>query len=141
MMSIKRVYQKPEKQDGFRVLVDRFWPRGLTKEKARVDLWLKDLAPSDQLRKWYGHDPSKWEEFRRRYFEELIDKKEFTGLILEKEQEGKVTLLYGKKDKKFNNAVALMEFLGKSKKKKRISMKIPRRYIISIRARWLLPER
>jgi hypothetical protein len=65
MMSLKRVYQKPEKQDGFRVLVDRFWPRGLTKEKARVDLWLKDLAPSDQLRKWYGHDPSKWEEFTR----------------------------------------------------------------------------
>jgi uncharacterized protein YeaO (DUF488 family) len=115
MISIKRVYQKPEKLDGFRILVDRLWPRGLTKEKAKVDLWLKDVAPSDQLRKWYAHDPSRWEEFRRRYFEELTDKEDFTSLILEKEQKGNVTLLYGKKDEKFNNAVALMEYLNRRK--------------------------
>jgi len=68
---IKRIYEKPDKQDGFRILVDRLWPRGFTKEKAVVDLWLKDIAPSTELRKWFNHDPGKWDEFKKRYFDEL----------------------------------------------------------------------
>lgn len=75
MLKIKRIYEKVDKTDGLRVLVDRLWPRGLTKEKARIDKWLKDIAPSDNLRKWFGHKESRWEEFRRRYFEELTNKK------------------------------------------------------------------
>jgi uncharacterized protein YeaO (DUF488 family) len=118
MLSVKRVYLKPEKQDGFRILVDRLWPRGLSKEKAKVDLWLKDIAPSDQLRKWYAHNPNKWDEFKKRYFTELADKKELTDLILEKGRTGKITLLYGKKDEKFNNAMALLEHLSRNKKKR-----------------------
>jgi uncharacterized protein YeaO (DUF488 family) len=116
MIHLKRVYSDPDKSDGFRILVDRLWPRGLTKEKAKVDLWLKDIAPSDQLRKWYSHDPGKWDEFKKRYFVELASKEELTGLILEKERKGIVTLLYGKKDEKFNNALALMEYLNKHRK-------------------------
>ncbi len=116
MIYVKRVYDEPSKSDGLRILVDRLWPRGLTKEKAKVNLWLKDIAPSDQLRKWYSHDPNKWGEFRKRYFTELAGKEELTSLILEKERKGKVTLLYGKKEEKFNNAWALMEYLDKHKK-------------------------
>jgi uncharacterized protein YeaO (DUF488 family) len=116
MIYVKRVYDEPSRSDGLRILVDRLWPRGLTKEKAKVDLWLKDVAPSNQLRQWYSHDSSKWDEFKKRYFTELADKEELTSLILEKERKEKVTLLYGKKNEKFNNAVALMEYLNKHRK-------------------------
>jgi len=107
-IKIKRIYDKSDKTDGYRILVDRLWPRGLTKEKAKVDLWLKDIAPSNELRKWYAHDPSKWREFKSSYFKELKNKKELIDLI--RQQKGVVTLLFGTKEEKFNNAVALKEY-------------------------------
>jgi uncharacterized protein YeaO (DUF488 family) len=106
MIVTKRVYEKAATDDGFRVLVDRLWPRGLTKEKARVDLWMKEIAPSDALRKWFHHEDGNWREFEKRYRAELKTKKEFIGELrrLEKEH-GKVTLLFGSKDEKQNQAV------------------------------------
>jgi uncharacterized protein YeaO (DUF488 family) len=109
---VKRVYEPAEASDGTRVLVDRMWPRGLTKERASVDVWLKDIAPSTSLRTWFGHDPKRWREFHKRYFEELranhaaVDR--LTGLL----SEGKVTLLFGARDTEHNNAVALAEYLA-----------------------------
>ncbi len=117
MLKIKRVYEEPAKEDGFRILVDRLWPRGLTKEKAKVDLWLKDIAPSDALRKWYQHDPEKWQEFMRRYFSELKGKKESLDLIQSKVQKGTVTLLFGSKEERINKAHALKEYLQKRMKR------------------------
>ncbi len=111
MIQVKRVYDEAVASDGSRILVDKLWPRGLSKEKAKVDVWLKDIAPSDELRKWFGHEPEKWNEFRRRYFEELKGKKEAVGVIVEKSRSGAVTLLYGAKEEKYNNAVALKEFI------------------------------
>ncbi|HVP36121.1 MAG TPA: DUF488 family protein [Terriglobales bacterium] len=113
MLKVKRVYEEPAKEDGFRILVDRLWPRGMTKEKAKVDLWLKDIAPSDALRKWYQHDPEKWLEFEHRYFSELKDKKESLDLIQAKAKKGTVTLLFSSKEEKINNAQALKEYLEK----------------------------
>src|ERR1700739_232932 len=103
MIRVKRVYEEPAKGDGYRILVDRLWPRGLTKERARVDLWMKEIAPSDALRKWYGHEPERWPEFEKRYRAELAKKKELLAEIgrLEKKH-GKVTLLFGRKDEKQN---------------------------------------
>ncbi len=113
-VQIKRVYDKPLKKDGFRVLVDRLWPRGLSREKAKVDLWVKEIAPSDSLRNWFAHDPAKWDEFRTRYFSELDEKRELFSMIAG--QPGQpVTLLYGAKEEKFNNAVALSEYLKKKR--------------------------
>lgn len=111
MIKIKRIYNPLSKEDGFRILVDRLWPRGLSKEKAKVDLWLKEIAPSDHLRKWYGHDPKKWTEFRKKYFNELKDKDELVNLIARKLKEGTITFLYSSKEEKINNAVALKEYL------------------------------
>lgn len=111
MMKLKRVYEKPEKADGFRILVDRLWPRGLTRERTKIDLWLKDLSPSDGLRKWFGHDPVKWPEFKRRYFAELKEKN--VDKILQRSKRETVTLVYGSKEEKFNNAVALAEYIRK----------------------------
>ena len=116
MIKIKRIYDTPTEDDGFRILVDRLWPRGLTKEKAKVDLWLKEVAPSDQLRKWYAHDPEKWAEFRKRYFNDLDAKRELVNQIVQKMKEGEVTLLYSSKEEKINNAVALKEYIAKKKK-------------------------
>src|SRR5208282_210523 len=101
MIQVKRVYEKPAKEDGFRVLVDRLWPRGLTKKRAKADLWMKEIAPRDALRKWFGHEPEKWGEFVKRYCSELAKKKELLAEIkrLEKEHR-KVTLLYGRNDEK-----------------------------------------
>ena len=110
MIKIKRIYNPPAKEDGFRILVDRLWPRGLSKEKAKIDLWLKEIAPSDQLRKWYGHDPRKWTEFKRKYFEELRNKDELVNLIARKLKEGTITFLYSSKEEKVNNGVALKEY-------------------------------
>jgi len=111
MLKIKRVYDTPEEVDGFRILVDRLWARGLSKEKARIDLWLKDIAPSNELRKWYEHDPEKWPEFKKRYYSELNDKRELVDSIIEKAREGTVTLLYGSKETRLNNATALKEYI------------------------------
>jgi uncharacterized protein YeaO (DUF488 family) len=111
MVKIKRIYDQPTEGDGFRILVDRLWPRGMSKDKVKIDLWLKDIAPSHGLRKWYAHDPRKWVEFKRRYFEELGGKRELVELILEKRGKRTVTLLYGSKEEKRNNAVALKEYI------------------------------
>lgn len=114
LIKIKRVYESPAEEDGFRVLIDRLWPRGLAKEKAKLDLWIKEVAPSDELRKWFSHDPEKWEEFKKKYLQELSAKQALLTKIrqLEKEQ-GTVTLLYSAKDTEHNNAVALKEILKK----------------------------
>ena len=115
-IKIKRVYLAPEPGDGFRVLVDRLWPRGLKKESAGVDLWLKELAPSDSLRKWFGHAPARWESFRKRYFHELDSGSEAVERLAELKGKKIVTLVFGAKDEEHNNAVALKEYL----KRKRI---------------------
>jgi uncharacterized protein YeaO (DUF488 family) len=110
-VQVKRVYDKPAASDGCRILVDRLWPRGLTKEAAAVDLWLKDIAPSNDLRHWYGHEPGKWAEFKIRYYQELRTRPEPVRVIQKKIQEGPATLLYSSKELRLNNAVALAEFL------------------------------
>ena len=108
-IKVKRVYENPDKDDGMRILVDRLWPRGLTKEKARVDLWLKDIAPSTELRKWFGHDPSRWNEFRERYREELKKNKKTISLLKDQLKKGAVTLVYGARDEEHNDALVLRE--------------------------------
>jgi uncharacterized protein YeaO (DUF488 family) len=108
---IKRAYETPDKEDGTRILVDRLWPRGLTKEKARVDLWLKDVAPSTELRKWFAHDPAKWAEFRSRYLDELKKDKEQLSLLRQEAAKGAVTLVYGAKDEQHNEAAVLQKLL------------------------------
>lgn len=113
MIALKRVYEEPSKDDGFRVLVDRLWPRGLKKEDAKLDLWLKEAAPSSELRKWYNHDAGKWKEFKKRYFEELKEREEALDKISEKASGGKVTLLFAARDAERNNAAALKEYLEK----------------------------
>ena len=107
---LKRVYEAPSPQDGFRILVDRLWPRGITKEKAAVDLWLKEAAPSPELRKAFCHDPEKWDDFRTRYFAEL-ETNAAVGTIMERLREGTVTLVYAAKDETFNHTAALAEHL------------------------------
>jgi len=108
MIRLKRIYEEPSKQDGFRLLVDRLWPRGLTKERAKVDLWMKEIAPSDALRKWFAHDPEKWTEFAKRYRTELAKKKDLLAEVKRVEAEhGTVTLLYGRHDEKQNQAVLI----------------------------------
>jgi uncharacterized protein YeaO (DUF488 family) len=116
MIQIRRVYDQPGAKDGFRVLVDRLWPRGLTKEKAHVDLWMKEIAPSDALRKWFHHQDGNWGEFVKRYKAELAKKKELLTDLKKLENEHRtVTLLYGSKDEKLNQAVVLAEILKEKK--------------------------
>jgi uncharacterized protein YeaO (DUF488 family) len=110
MLQLKRVYDPLSAQDGYRVLVDRLWPRGLKREAARMDAWLKDVAPSDELRRWFGHDPARWEEFQARYIRELMAQ-ELVWQELLRARKGRVTLLYAAKDAHRNNAVALKYFL------------------------------
>jgi uncharacterized protein YeaO (DUF488 family) len=110
-VNIKRVYEEPKKSDGKRILVDRLWPRGLRKAEVKVDLWLKEIAPSTALRKWFSHEPSKWEEFKKRYSVELEKNNEQISLLEREVSEGKVTLVYGAKDQEHNGAVVLREFL------------------------------
>jgi uncharacterized protein YeaO (DUF488 family) len=115
MITIKRAYEPSSKDDGFRILVDKIWPRGVSKERANLDLWMKEIAPSDNLRKWFSHDPKKWEEFENKYKEELKDKTELVDKIKETEKDKKkVTLIYSAKDKEHNNAIVLLNILKKS---------------------------
>jgi uncharacterized protein YeaO (DUF488 family) len=107
----KRVYSPVEKEDGIRVLVDRVWPRGMTKIRLHADLWLKDAAPSTDLRKWFNHDRSKWEKFKGRYFSELELKPQVIQQILELSKKGRITLLFSAHDEQCNQAVALQEYL------------------------------
>jgi uncharacterized protein YeaO (DUF488 family) len=120
---VERIYDNPKGRNNndndFRILVDRLWPRGLSKDKVKVDLWQKDIAPSNSLRKWFGHDEKKWNEFKRRYFKELDKKSELVNIILSKlkeEESSSITLLYGTKEDRFNNAVALKEYLDEKSK-------------------------
>jgi uncharacterized protein YeaO (DUF488 family) len=111
---IERVYDNSKEVDSFRILVDRLWPRGLRKEKVRIDLWQKDVAPSNSLRKWFGHDEKKWDEFKRKYFKELDKKSDshaLDSIIKLAKEQNSITLLYGTKQERFNNAVALKEYL------------------------------
>ena len=111
MIDIKRIYDQPLPGDGKRILVDRLWPRGLKKEDARIDEWIKELAPSNELRKWFDHDPNKWGEFRKRFFTELHRKQDVVDGIISAVRKGTVTLLFGSKEERFNNAVALKEYI------------------------------
>ena len=112
MIQLKRAYDEPKPEDGRRVLVDRIWPRGVSREGLELDEWRREVAPSDELRKWFDHDPDRWEEFRRRYAEELMEKAESWRPLLEQSGEDRnLTLLYGASDREHNNAVALQRFL------------------------------
>lgn len=111
MIRLKRAYDEPSRQDGLRILVERLWPRGVSKEKAAVDLWLKDLAPSTELRKWFGHDPEKWDEFRKRYQSELKEQGDLLKLLKHRTTEGNVTFVFASRDEEHNSAVVLKQFL------------------------------
>jgi uncharacterized protein YeaO (DUF488 family) len=114
-IKLKRAYDKPSSDDGYRILVDRIWPRGISKEAIKIDEWLKDIAPSTKLRKWFGHDPDKWSEFKKRYFEELKQKNEILTGISDNLDRRTITFVYSAKDGKYNNAVALKEYIEKNK--------------------------
>jgi uncharacterized protein YeaO (DUF488 family) len=111
ILQVKRAYEPPSLNDGVRVLVDRLWPRGLSKARASVDLWLKDIAPSARLRRWFNHDPTKWTEFTLRYAQELDAKRPAVAPLVGAMKRGPMTLLFGARDERHNNAVALHEYL------------------------------
>src|SRR5574338_576176 len=111
MVNLKRAYDAPSEQDGMRILVDRVWPRGMSKEKIKIDLWLKDVAPSKDLRQWFGHDPAKWAEFQKRYKQELDGNTAYAQLKDITQKEKVVTLIFGAADTEHNQAVALKNLL------------------------------
>ena len=111
-IELKRIYEPYSKEEGYRILVDRLWPRGFTKEKAALDLWLKEIAPSTELRKWFGHDPEKWKEFQKKYQLELRQNKEALDRLMDYIKKGKVTLLYGAKDEEHNEAQVIKDFIS-----------------------------
>jgi uncharacterized protein YeaO (DUF488 family) len=116
IIKIERIYDNPNRDSSFRILVDRMWPRGLSKEKVKIDLWHKDIAPSNTLRKWFGHDGKKWEGFKHKYFKELDEKSNsdtVDKIVKMARAHSSITLLYGTKEQRFNNAVALKEYLEK----------------------------
>lgn len=112
VVNLKRAYEPPSARDGTRILVDRLWPRGIKKAKARIDLWLKDVAPSTALRKWFGHDPARWSEFRRRYRAELKRQPEAFALLRTRARQGRITLVFGARDVRRNQAVVLKSILA-----------------------------
>lgn len=114
---VKRIYAPAVKSDGFRVLVDRLWPRGISKENAKLDLWLPHIGPSTKLRQWFNHDPERWEEFQRRYHAELEDKKGVVAELTGPAKKGTVTLVYSAKDERHNQAVALRSYLVRRQSK------------------------
>ncbi len=111
VIKTRRVYETPADTDGQRILVDRLWPRGLSKEKAKIDFWAKEISPSTALRRWYGHDPGKWPEFKSRYFAELEGNPELVSELLAYVRKGTATFVYSSKEQKLNNAVALKEYI------------------------------
>ncbi|MGB8853983.1 MAG: DUF488 family protein [Pirellulales bacterium] len=115
MFKLKRAYDKPSAADGCRVLVDRLWPRGVTKQQARLDLWLRDIAPSPRLRVWFGHSPERWQAFQRRYWAELRDRPELVADLRKKGRSGVVTLVYAARDEDHNHALALKRYLNRSR--------------------------
>ncbi len=110
-ISLKRAYEPPARSDGCRILVERLWPRGLSKQNAKIDLWPKEAAPSTELRRWFNHQPDKWAEFKRRYFEELRARRESLEPIFERVRAGRVTFVFASRESRFNNAVALKEYV------------------------------
>jgi uncharacterized protein YeaO (DUF488 family) len=116
MIKLKRAYDPPTKSDGLRILVERLWPRGVSKDKANVQMWLKEIAPSAELRKWYKHDLSKWEEFRRRYRDELAKKEEMVQDLAQMAAKGPVTFVYAARDENHNSAVVLKSYIESRKK-------------------------
>jgi uncharacterized protein YeaO (DUF488 family) len=108
---LKRIYEPVGEQDGYRVLVDRLWPRGVSKDDAAIDLWLKEVAPSRSLRQWFNHDPKKWNEFKTRYFAELDDNRQRLKPLLEVANVSNITLVYASRDEEHNQAIALREYL------------------------------
>ncbi len=111
MIKIKRVYDPPSKDDGVRILVDRLWPRGVSKESAHIDSWIKEAGPSTVLRKWFNHDPEKWTEFKKRFFAELSGKQVVVDELVGSARKGTITLLFGSKEQTYNNATALKEYI------------------------------
>lgn len=111
-IAIKRVYDPPHKSDGLRILVDRLWPRGLTKAEAAIDFWAKEVSPSNELRRWYGHDPDKWPEFRKRYFAEIEQRADVLAELRQHIGRHHATFLYSSKEERLNNAVALRDYLA-----------------------------
>lgn len=109
--SLKRVYEKPSPNDGKRILVERLWPRGLKKEDAKVDEWLREIAPSTKLREWFGHDPEKWSEFEERYWKELKKKEEIVSKLVKEIKGKQITFVFAAKEEKHNNAVAIKEYI------------------------------
>jgi len=110
-ISLRRAYEKSRKNGEYRILVDRLWPRGVTKDALQIDYWDKDLAPSTYLRKWYNHDREKWDEFKRRYFEELDERPTAVAKLLDKAKQGDITLIFAAREPQYNNANALREYL------------------------------
>jgi uncharacterized protein YeaO (DUF488 family) len=119
MIRLKRVYDSPAEEDGFRVLVERLWPRGITKAEAHLDLWMKDIAPGSDLRKWFAHDPAKWEEFSKRYEKELAENRELVNILEQKSRQTTVTLIYAAHDVRHNSAFVLKRIIEKNRKFKR----------------------
>lgn len=115
MIKLKRAYDKPDKNDGVRILVDRLWPRGVSKKEAEIDIWLKEIAPSDELRKWFDHEKERWQEFKKRYFNEIEEKISLIHPVIEyiEKDHGVITLVYAAKDEEHNNAIAIKEILQK----------------------------
>ena len=124
MIQLKRVYDPPGSADGIRFLIERLWPRGMKKTSLRLDAWLKEAGPSHELRKWFSHDPKKWNEFRRRYFRELGHNANALKPILKAARRGRVTLLFSSHDIEHNNAVALKEYM-ESKVRRKKAIRIP----------------
>jgi len=117
IVGLKRVYAPASPSDGLRILVDRLWPRGLSKESARIDLWLKDIAPSTELRKWFNHDAKRWRSFRSKYFREIESRPDALAVLLERVRKKRVTLVYAAREERYNDAVALKEYLSSRRKK------------------------
>ena len=111
LIYVNRAYEEPSGNDGYRVLVDRMWPRGVTRQRLQLDAWMKELAPTGTLRTWFAHDPGKWRQFKRRYFGELDSRHEEVDRLLEMLATGRVTLVYSARNDKYNNAIALKEYL------------------------------
>ena len=115
-IKLKRVYEKPSAYDGIRILVERLWPRGLKKEEAHVDEWLRDAAPSNELRKWYGHDPAKWSQFKEKYWKELATNRDKVAKLAKECRGKRVTFVFAAKEQQYNNAAALKEYIEKQLK-------------------------
>jgi uncharacterized protein YeaO (DUF488 family) len=126
MIRLKRAYEPSSPADGMRVLVERLWPRGVSKKNAAVDLWLKEIAPSTELRQWFAHDPAKWKEFRTRYRTELREKAEAIKLLEEKARQGTITLLYAARDEEHNSALVLKEYLEAQMRKGKAGRQSPK---------------